>query len=268
MPSTAEIPTWSYGQPDPTPTTQYLASLNFLSKSLPVDTETHSTKETTGPKQNWKPKYQHMLQTLTDLTGYLTTQTYILPAGGFSGYGGVGYTASSMLATPQQEEIRKEIRAMKGLALSRYRPVATIRDIRSLDSSDLTGVLLPSQRFLRLLTSISNDLQYVDDPLIKNIPTAGYRSAPLAPNWTSFLHDILAFLRAFRPSPVPGAPPRRVDSVPACVFGYSTATSDLLEAIPPRAVGINRFSPTFSGRGPHRALLLLQPPVNHRGESP
>lgn len=74
---------------------------------------------TTDTKQTWKPKYQHMLQTLTDLTGYLTTQTYILPAGGFSGYGGTGYTTNSTLATPQQEEIRKEIRALKGLVLSR-----------------------------------------------------------------------------------------------------------------------------------------------------
>lgn len=78
-------------------------------------------KETvTGdPRQSWKPKYQHMLQTLTDLTGYLTTQTYTLPSGGFSGYGVAGYTKSSTLATPQQEELRKEIRALKGLVLSR-----------------------------------------------------------------------------------------------------------------------------------------------------
>jgi hypothetical protein len=60
-----------------------------------------------------------MLQTLTDLTGYLTTQTYILPTGGLSGYGGAGYTTGSTLATHQQEEIRKEIRALKGLVLSR-----------------------------------------------------------------------------------------------------------------------------------------------------
>jgi hypothetical protein len=61
-----------------------------------------------------------MLQTLTDFTGYLTTQTYILPSGGFSGYGVTGYTTTSALATPQQEEIRKDIRALKGLVLSRY----------------------------------------------------------------------------------------------------------------------------------------------------
>lgn len=60
-----------------------------------------------------------MLQTLTDLTGYLTTQTYVLPSGGFSGYGVSGYTTSSTLATPQQEELRKEIKALKGLTLSR-----------------------------------------------------------------------------------------------------------------------------------------------------
>ena len=71
-------------------------------------------------KRSWRPKYQHMLQTLTDLTGYLTTQTYLTAAGGPSGYGMAGYTTSSALATPQQEEIRKEIRTLKGLALNRY----------------------------------------------------------------------------------------------------------------------------------------------------
>ncbi|KAF9779446.1 hypothetical protein BJ322DRAFT_352187 [Thelephora terrestris] len=120
-PSPEETPTWTYGSPDRPPPTQYLASLESLSKSLPPNVEPPSSKETAsaGAKQSWKPKYQHMLQTLTDLTGYLTTQTYLLPSGGSSGYNGIGYTTSSTLATPQQEEIRKEIRALKGLALSR-----------------------------------------------------------------------------------------------------------------------------------------------------
>jgi hypothetical protein len=120
-PSSADTPTWMYVPPDPTPPTQYLASLNSLSNSLASNTEPSPGKETgaSATKQSWKPKYQHMLQILTDLTGYLTTQTYILPAGGFSGYGVTGYTTGSTLATPQQEEIRKEIRALKGLALSR-----------------------------------------------------------------------------------------------------------------------------------------------------
>lgn len=64
-------------------------------------------------------KYQHMLQALADLTGCVTTQTYILPTGGFSGYSGIWYMTSSTLATPQQEEIRKEIKALEGLVLSR-----------------------------------------------------------------------------------------------------------------------------------------------------
>jgi len=75
--------------------------------------------DTGGTRHAWKPKYQHMLQTLTDLTGYLTTQIYTLPSGGISGYGVTGYTTTSTLASPQQEELRKEIRAMKGLVLSR-----------------------------------------------------------------------------------------------------------------------------------------------------
>jgi len=120
-PSSADSPTWTYIPPDPAPPTQYLTSFGALSKSLPANVESSPVKktDTSGTKQSWKPKHQHMLQTLTDLTGYLTTQTYILPSSGFSGYGLTGYTTSSTLATSQQEEIRKEIRALKGLALSR-----------------------------------------------------------------------------------------------------------------------------------------------------
>lgn len=120
--SSAATPTWVYIPPDLTSPTQYLTSLDLLSKSLPTNAESSSAKETgTGStKQSWKPKYQHALQTLTDLTGYLTTQTYTLPSGGFSGFGIAGYTTSSSLATPQQEELRKEIRALKGLVLSRW----------------------------------------------------------------------------------------------------------------------------------------------------
>ena len=97
--------TWSYVPPDPTPPTQYLRALNSLSESLATDAEPHPTEgvSATGAKQTWKPKYQHMVQTLTDLTWYLTTQTYILPTGGPSG---LGFTTSSTLATSQQKEIR------------------------------------------------------------------------------------------------------------------------------------------------------------------
>ena len=120
QPSSAATPTWAYIPPDPASPTQYVTSLDLLSKSLPANIESWTKKTGTGStKQSWKPKYQHMLQTLTDLTGYLTTQTYTLPSGGFSGFGITGYTTSSSLATPQQEELRKEIRALKGLVLSR-----------------------------------------------------------------------------------------------------------------------------------------------------
>lgn len=161
-PSSADTPTWTYIPPDPAPPTQYLSSLNSLFKSLPPNAELFSAKETDtgGPGRSWKPKYQHMLQTLTDLTGYLTTQTYVLPSGGFSGYGVTGYTTTSTLATPQQEELRKEIRAMKGLVLSRYSSSIIVCRIRFLNSLVVVGVRSPSQRFHPSGTCINSDIRY------------------------------------------------------------------------------------------------------------
>ena len=161
--SSTDAPTWAYAPPDSASPTQYLASLNSFSKSLPPNTELFSMKETGtgGTKQNWKPKYQHMLQTLTDLTGYLTTQTYVLPSSGFSGYGVTGYTTTSTLAIPQQEELRKEIRALKGLVLNRYSSSVIVCCIRPVDPFDVVGVLSPSQRFHPSRTHVNNDVQYV-----------------------------------------------------------------------------------------------------------
>jgi hypothetical protein len=60
--------------------------------------------------------FQHTLQALSDFTGYITTQLYALPS--TSSYRGLGYNAGSTLGS-DEEELRKEIRALKGLVLNR-----------------------------------------------------------------------------------------------------------------------------------------------------
>jgi hypothetical protein len=102
---------WSYIQPPPVPTPPIVASLSSLSASLPKYPPANSPK--IGPMQR-------TLQALTDLTGYITTQTYAahtFRTPGIAGFGGMG-TGNGMLS-PQEEEVRKEIRALKGLVLNR-----------------------------------------------------------------------------------------------------------------------------------------------------
>ena len=73
----------------------------------------------------------------------------------------MGYTTISTLATPQQEELRKEIRALKGLVLNRYGSSVVVCCIRPVDSFDVVGVLLPSQRFHPSRIHVNNDVRYV-----------------------------------------------------------------------------------------------------------
>ena len=64
---------------------------------------------------------QRLLESLADLTGYITTQTYSFAASSFgipSAFG-TGASSTTTLLPPQHEEIRKEIRALKGLVLNR-----------------------------------------------------------------------------------------------------------------------------------------------------
>jgi hypothetical protein len=60
-------------------------------------------------------RFQHTLQALIDFTGYLTTKTYALA----STIHRLPGTAPSS-ATPIEEEVRMEIKALKGLVLNRY----------------------------------------------------------------------------------------------------------------------------------------------------
>jgi hypothetical protein len=61
-------------------------------------------------------RFQHTLQSLIDFTGYLTTKTYALAS---AMHRLPGSTPSSATAI-EEEEIRMEIKALKGLVLNRY----------------------------------------------------------------------------------------------------------------------------------------------------
>lgn len=100
---TSKTSLWSYTPPPPPTPTPLLSSLTALHTSLPT------SRSQTSP-------FQHTLQALSDFTGYITTQIYALPS--ISSYRGPGLNTGSTLQ-PEEEEIRKEIRALKGLVLNR-----------------------------------------------------------------------------------------------------------------------------------------------------
>ncbi|KAI9056505.1 hypothetical protein FKP32DRAFT_1763211 [Trametes sanguinea] len=97
---------WTYTPPSPPSPPPLLTSLTALSHALPAPTSTSP-----APPQ---PKFQHTFQALSDLTGYIATQTYA-PAHGLRAPG-VGLHVP---LSPEAEEVRREIRALKGLVLNR-----------------------------------------------------------------------------------------------------------------------------------------------------
>ena len=62
-------------------------------------------------------RFQHTLQALIDFTGYLTTKTYALAS---AMHRLPGTTTPSLATAIEEEEIRMEIKALKGLVLNRY----------------------------------------------------------------------------------------------------------------------------------------------------
>ena len=62
-------------------------------------------------------KYNYAFKALTDLTGFLSRETFALYGTGSSFRNGIlgGHHLS-----PAEEEVRREIRALKGLVLNRY----------------------------------------------------------------------------------------------------------------------------------------------------
>jgi len=61
-------------------------------------------------------RFQHTLQSLIDFTGYLTTKTYALAS---AMHRLPGATPSPATTGIEEEEIRMEIKALKGLVLNR-----------------------------------------------------------------------------------------------------------------------------------------------------
>ena len=105
--STSELPRWSYHVPDPAtqPTPPLLPALTRLQSSVAQAVSARPTH-----------RFQHTLQSLIDFTGYLTTKTYALAS---AMHRLPGITPSSATAI-EEEEIRMEIKALKGLVLNRY----------------------------------------------------------------------------------------------------------------------------------------------------
>ncbi|KAI0254855.1 hypothetical protein BJV78DRAFT_1183304 [Lactifluus subvellereus] len=103
--SPSEPPRWSYHIPDPAPqpTPPLLPALAKLQDSVAHAVSARPTH-----------RFQHTLQALIDFTGYLTTKTYALAATIHRLPG-----TASPSATPIEEEVRMEIKALKGLVLNR-----------------------------------------------------------------------------------------------------------------------------------------------------
>ncbi|KAI0650553.1 hypothetical protein C8Q79DRAFT_944226 [Trametes meyenii] len=108
-PSPSSDTVWTYTAPSPPAPPALLTSLTSLSAALPAPAPA------TNPPQ---PKFQHTFQALSDLTGYITTQTYAAPLGLRAPGVGVGVGLNVPLS-PEAEEVRREIRALKGLVLNR-----------------------------------------------------------------------------------------------------------------------------------------------------
>ncbi|KAJ7780990.1 hypothetical protein B0H16DRAFT_1404079 [Mycena metata] len=91
---------WGYVPPEPLPPTALAQSLSALSASIPKPSpEKHSP-------------FQHALQSMTDFTGYISSQMYT------PFVVGARFGPTSTLG-PVEEDVRKEIRALKGLVLNR-----------------------------------------------------------------------------------------------------------------------------------------------------
>ena len=119
IPSTT---TYAYNPPPPPPPPASFTALQTLHTTLSSAPTVTSSSASPPSSPVLASKFDHTLQALTDLTGYIATQTYAgmsIPYG-YSGYGyGVSSVTGAASPAPEEEEIRKEIRALKGLVLNR-----------------------------------------------------------------------------------------------------------------------------------------------------
>ncbi|KAF9226684.1 hypothetical protein BS17DRAFT_775967 [Gyrodon lividus] len=106
---------WKYTPPTLSPTPLVLTSLANLQAALPRNFKPPVTdSKSSTPAVPTLSAAQRTLQVLSEFTGYITTQTYSLgtsPIRGVNGVAPSGY--------PVEDELRREIRALKGLVLNR-----------------------------------------------------------------------------------------------------------------------------------------------------
>lgn len=92
-----------YLLPAPVASPPLLKALDELASELPQDSSSR------------KSLTQHTLKTMSDFTGYLSTQVYLPYRASAIGTGALQANGQTSL----EEELRKEIRALKGLVLNR-----------------------------------------------------------------------------------------------------------------------------------------------------
>ncbi|KAH9927260.1 uncharacterized protein B0H18DRAFT_1003752 [Fomitopsis serialis] len=102
--TTKDTSLWSYTHPLPPPAPPLMQSLYTLKAALPARAAHEPSR------------FQHTLNTLTDLTGYIATRTYDTLRLGFEPNTPPGI----------EEEVKREIRALKGLVLNRRAFMPTV----------------------------------------------------------------------------------------------------------------------------------------------
>ena len=105
---------WKYVPPPLPSTSPLLASLVNLQATLPRSREGAPASSGGPSPTSTISARQRTLQVLSDFTGYITTQTYSLGLPSIRGTGGV-----TSGGNPVEDELRREIRALKGLVLNR-----------------------------------------------------------------------------------------------------------------------------------------------------
>ena len=102
---------WTYTPPPPPEPTPLKLSLSSLTSTL---------ARVPRHPENVNP-YQGTFDALADVTGYITTQTYQLTTrSSMRSFGTTSFGLnSSTTLSPQEEEVKREIRSLKGLVLNR-----------------------------------------------------------------------------------------------------------------------------------------------------
>ncbi|KAI6047519.1 hypothetical protein EDC04DRAFT_630739 [Pisolithus marmoratus] len=123
---------WKYTPATPPPVPPILASLSKLRLALPrkphskLGTSAVPAMSASEPTLLPNPR-QRTLQVLSDFTGYITTQTYSLGMLSFTMPSSIIRGTAAAGDSVQEDEIRREVRALKGLVLNRrsFLPTST-----------------------------------------------------------------------------------------------------------------------------------------------